>query len=147
MDRRPAGNDQDMSEYEVTRDMPAGSGAVFDVASDVERLDRWMPHGMDVRPTGGDSVHVSSEEGGHHEVDGLFRAEREQLRVEWANRGTDAYSGWLQIADQDGGSSDATLHLSFSAHGHAEHGLKRAEIERSMTDALDRLADLAGGAA
>jgi uncharacterized protein YndB with AHSA1/START domain len=127
-----------MTEFEVSRGMPAVGEVVFQTASDPARFAHWLPQQLDVEPTGPDAVHVESEVGGHHEAEGLLRAQPEQLRVEWANEGSDEYSGWLQVADSGAGSSEATLHLSF-----ADAAVQRAsgeQVEQSMREALDRLA-------
>jgi hypothetical protein len=133
-----------MAEYEVSRGMPAVSEVVFSTMADVERLESWLPPLIDVEPSGPDAAHVESEVGGHHEAEGLFRASPDQLRVEWAHRGTDDYAGWLQVADSGAGSSEVTLHLSFADDGAPARHASGQPVEQWMRDALDQLADQVG---
>lgn len=133
-----------MAEFEREKQMPAPAERVFTLVSDVEHLDRWLPDMVSVHPSGRDAVDVDVHrpEGDQHGT-GTLGIRREQLRLEWGSRGTDDYTGWLQVAHAEDGTSWVTLHLSFlgdqpEAHG----GSAPAEIERRLDDALDHLADL-----
>jgi hypothetical protein len=135
-----------MAEYEAARVMPAGAEYVFDVAADVETMASWLPTAMDVHETSPDVVHVSGDAAGHHyEADGLFRAEKDQLRVEWGSRDTPDYAGWLQVshagdAEHEDRSSEVTLHLSFFGHQPQSHrGHAADETRQGLDDALEKL--------
>lgn len=131
-----------MAEYEVSREMPAPREIAFQVAQQVERMESWLPTTVEVSPSGPNQIHVEGDTPhGHYATDGLFRAEMDQLRLEWGSKGTDDYSGWMQFADSGAGASEATLHLSFRGGQPQAHGGEAArQTEREMTEALDRLA-------
>jgi uncharacterized protein YndB with AHSA1/START domain len=127
-----------VSEYERSRTMAAPSEIVFQVASEVETMDRWLPTMTEVEETSPEVLHVEGEVGGqHYEAEGLYAARPEQLRMEWGSRDTDDYSGWLQVADSGAGASEATIHLSFRG----EQRPAADDIEQGLDAALDRLAD------
>jgi len=133
-----------MAEFEREKQMPADAERVFDIVSDVEHLDRWLPDMVSVHPSGAQAVDVdvTRPEGEHH-GNGTLGIQRDQLRMEWGRRGAADYAGWLQVAHAHGGRSSVTLHLSFlgdqpEAHG----GDAAASLEDRLDDALDRLADL-----
>jgi hypothetical protein len=48
----------------------------------------------------------------------LFRARRDQMRLEWGTRDQGSYAGWLQVAGIGSGGSEVTVHLSFFDEGH-----------------------------
>lgn len=121
--------------------MPAPRERVFEVATDVEALSSWLPPGMSVRPAGPEVVAVST--GGNGEIEGLFRGQGDQMRLEWGDRGRDEYSGWLQLYALDDRQSEANLHLSFRGrHRLAHHGRADEEVPRMLGEALERLAAL-----
>jgi hypothetical protein len=127
-------------EYEESRGMPADAEIVFDVMSDVAAMERWLPTAMDVEPAGPDRVHV--EGGGtdfHYDTEGLFRAQKDQLRMEWGSEGPD-YAGWAQVYHSGAGASEVNLHLSFFGDQPQSHNGQEAEATRSaMREALERL--------
>lgn len=127
-----------MAEYESARPMPAEAEVVFDVAADVDLMDRWLPSTMVVEPAGPNVVHVEADVAGqHHDTEGLFRARPDQLRLEWGSRDTPDYAGWLQVAHGDTGTSEATLHLSFLGDQPPAHGGAAADqVRAAMDDAL-----------
>jgi uncharacterized protein YndB with AHSA1/START domain len=129
-------------EIEQAKRMPAPAEAVFDVVSDVSRLHDWLPTVESAQEEGPDLVHVAGDRGGHHyDADSLFRAERDQLRVEWGTRGQGDYAGWLQIYSHDDGTSEVNIHLSFFDElDHAVRGRRADEVEAELDAALDRLA-------
>ena len=132
-------------EYEESRGMPADAEIVFDVLSDVDLMERWLPTAMDVEPAGPDRVHV--EGGGsdfHYDTEGLFRAQKDQLRIEWGSEGPD-YAGWAQVYHSGAGSSEVNLHLSFFGDQPQAHGGEAAEKARQeMREALARLEEMVG---
>lgn len=133
-------------EYEESRGMPADAEIVFDVMSDVDTMARWLPTTMDVGTAGPDRIHVEGGgEGFHHDTDGLFRAQKDQLRMEWGSGGPD-YAGWAQVHHHSGaGASEVNLHLSFLGKQPMAHdGAAAEEMRQGMREALDRLAEEVG---
>ena len=120
--------------------MPADAEIVFDVISDVDRMERWLPTAMDVRTAGPDRVHVTGgEDGVDYDADGLFRARKDQLRIEWGSEGPD-YAGWAQVYHSGAGASEVNLHLSFFGDQPESHEGPAAEgIRKGMQEALARL--------
>jgi hypothetical protein len=129
-------------EYEESRRMPAAADVVFDIMSDVETMQRWLPTTMEVEDAGPDRVHVEGEARGHHyATDGLFRAEKEQLRMEWGSEGPD-YAGWAQVYHEGDDASEVNLHLSFfGKQPEAHRGAAADQNRETMLDALKRLED------
>lgn len=120
--------------------MPADAEIVFDVMSDVSTMQRWLPTTMDVETAGPGRVHVEGEAGGHHyDTQGLFRAQQDQLRIEWGSEGPD-YAGWAQVYHSGAGASEVNLHLSFFGEQPQAHGGDAAEqMRQGMREALVRL--------
>ena len=128
-------------EYEVTHAMPAGKYAVFDVAADADHMAEWLPTAFDVTAEGDGTVHVEGDSpGGHYSREGLWRAERDQLRIEWGSAEDGRYAGWMQMTGIEDDASEVVLHLSFFGDQEmAEHHDDR--MEQGMSEALARLAD------
>ena len=126
--------------------MPADAEIVFDVMADVSRMEHWLPTTLDVRTDGPNRVHVEGDAGGHHYTgDGLFRARKEQLRIEWGSEGPD-YAGWAQVYHSGAGSSEVNLHLSFFGDQKQAHAGGAAEnLRTEMQEALRRLEELVAG--
>ncbi|HEV7657788.1 MAG TPA: SRPBCC family protein [Mycobacteriales bacterium] len=129
-------------EYEESRRMPAAADVVFDIMSDVETMQRWLPTTMDVEEAGPDKLHVEGDAGGrHYASDGLFRAEKEQLRMEWGSEGPD-YAGWAQVYHEGDAASEVNLHLSFfGKQPQAHRGAAADKTRQDMAEALERLED------
>ncbi|GII77759.1 hypothetical protein Sru01_27410 [Sphaerisporangium rufum] len=130
-----------MSEFERSRTMPAPAELVFEQASDLDRLDTWLPGELHVRADDPPAVTVH-EDGSGQDARALFRAVPEQLRLEWGTRDTDGYSGWLQVADSGAGASEVTVHLSFFDESHAPPA---DQVDRTLDESLAKLADQVGG--
>ena len=134
-----------MAEYEESREIPAPREQVFEVASDIDGMSAWLP-GLEVRDGGPNVARVrpgSQRPGQPEELEALWRAEGDQMRLEWGDRGRDEYSGWLQFYALDDTRSEANLHLSFRGdHPLAHHGRADEEVPRLMRESLDRLADV-----
>ena len=124
--------------------MPAPADRVFTVAADTGRLNQWLPEAVTVLRTDEPEVDVDVHDtAGEHRETGVFDARPEQLRLEWAQRGSPDYSGWLQVFSADGGASSATLHLSFHGDQPANHGGTAArEVDQRLDEALAKLAEL-----
>lgn len=133
-----------MTEFERERAMPAPAERVFSVASDVHRLGEWLPGVITVRPDEPEGLDVDVHDpAGEYEAPGVLGASREQMRLEWGRRGSPDYSGWLQVSSAEGGSSYATLHLSFHGDQPAAHGGGAAQdVENRLDESLTRLAEL-----
>jgi hypothetical protein len=135
-----------MAEYEATKGMPAGSEVVFGVASDIERLDRWLPHGLWVRDSGPNTLEAGGDVvpgDGRHE--GLFDVSADQLRVEWGGRDHPGYAGWLQVSDSESGTSEVTVHISLLDEPVEKTSRTRAdEVQGMLEDSLRRLSDEVG---
>ncbi len=109
-----------MTEYELSRTMPAQPEHVFDQASDVGRLDAWLPDALHVdHADAGELPAVTvHEDRTDEDTSALFRARRDQMRLEWGTRDQGSYAGWLQVAGIGSGGSEVTVHLSFFDEGH-----------------------------
>ncbi|MEV7012572.1 SRPBCC family protein [Streptosporangium sp. NPDC051022] len=126
-----------MSEHERSRRIPAAPELVFDQASDLDRIDRWIPQDLHVRAEDPPAVTVHEDETGR-DARALFRAERDQLRMEWGTRDDDRYAGWLQVAGISPQESEVTVHLSFFEE---EHPPSDEDVARALDESLKRLAD------
>lgn len=120
--------------------MPADAETVFDILADVDSMERWLPTTMDVSTAGPDRVHVEGGgEGFHYDTEGLFRARKEQLRIEWGSEGPD-YAGWAQVYHSGEGASEVNLHLSFFGDQPQAHdGADAEKMREGMREALERL--------
>ncbi|MEV0143455.1 MULTISPECIES: SRPBCC family protein [unclassified Nonomuraea] len=131
-----------MAEYEATREMPATSATVFEVASDVGLVNQWLPHGLIVRDSGAGTVEAAGDVvpgGGEHE--GLFGASADQLRVEWGGRDHPGYAGWLQVSDRGDDASEVTVHISLLDEPEEQTSQeRRSEVRAMLDESLDRLA-------
>ena len=132
-------------EYEESRGMPADAEIVFDTMADVSTMESWLPTTLDVETAGPDRVHVEGDAGGHHyAADGLFRAQKDQLRIEWGSEGPD-YAGWAQVHHSGAGSSEVNLHLSFFGDQPQSHeGAAAEKMREEMREALRRLEEQVG---
>lgn len=137
-----------MAEFERALGMPAPREIVFDLASDPTLRADWMPHGLSLRgdEPGDETTQQVTAEGPlvpDAPRDGFVDASPDQLRLEWASRGDGRYSGWLQVADEGAGASEATIHLSFLGDQAQTHGGQAAqEVEDMLGQSLERLRSL-----
>ncbi|MCW2870992.1 SRPBCC family protein [Actinacidiphila oryziradicis] len=124
-----------MAEFERSKTFPALPELVFDQVGEVALADRWLPHELHVRPEEPPAVTVHEDRSGE-DAAGLFRAEPEQLRVEWGTRDDGRYAGWLQVAGTGSGASEVTVHLSFFDENHAP---SEEIVNEALDESLDRL--------
>ncbi len=126
-----------MSEHEVSRVLQSTPDAIFAVVSDVDRLPEWLPTVDHARTLTDGEVELR---GSSYQSEGFWRAEHDQMRVEWAtpSRGGEPgkYAGWLQVADSAGGGSSVTVHLSFLAEQAPD------SVDTELAQSLESLADL-----
>lgn len=133
-----------MSEFEASRVISAPRDAVFAVAADASRLGEWVPGEVHVEPVGDGVVRADGPAVPHAPQEGVTGAARDQMRVEWGDRGDGTYAGWLQLHEQGQGECEAVLHLSFLGDQAQTHGGAAArDLERMLAESLDRLAGLA----
>ncbi|MFF5160141.1 SRPBCC family protein [Streptomyces sp. NPDC000348] len=118
-----------MTEYERSHTMPAAPERVFDRAADIDRMEDWLPGVLHVHAEELPAVTVH-EDRSDEDIPALFRARRDQMRLEWGTREQGGYTGWLQVAGIGSGASEVTVHLSFFDDGH-DPG------EETVGDALD----------
>jgi uncharacterized protein YndB with AHSA1/START domain len=88
-----------MAEFELERPRPASAQRVFAVVSDLDRLPKWLPGAVHVRPSGEQTVHAEVPSR-CVDAEGLVDVRPEQLRVEWGGGTrppTRDYSDWLQV--------------------------------------------------
>ena len=85
-------------------------------------------------------MRVEGDAGGqHYATDGLFRAEKDQLRMEWGSEGPD-YAGWAQVYHEGDDASEVNLHLSFFGdQPEAHRGAAADRTRQDMQEALGRL--------
>lgn len=126
-----------MAEFEVTRRLGAHRSEVFDIVSASGRLAEWLSEAPQVE-VAGDSLRVALN-GDARPL--LYDADRAQMRAEWSVAGGGGYAGWLQLADLDGDSCDATVHLSLIDERGGDFGLGAA-VEPALERALDRIEGL-----
>lgn len=124
-----------MSEYERSRTMPALPEHIFDQASQVRRLDSWLPSELHVKAEDPPAVTVHEDTTGE-DAAALFRAQPEQLRLEWGTRDSHGYAGWLQVVDAGSGASEVTVHLSFFDE---RHDPGADTVRSALEDSLARL--------
>ncbi|UUU29940.1 SRPBCC family protein [Streptomyces sp. CA-210063] len=118
-----------MTEYERSRTMPALPEHIFDQAAHVDQLETWLP--QDLHVNAGDLPAVTvHEDRTDEDTSALFRAQRDQMRLEWGTRDQGSYAGWLQVAGIGSGASEVTVHLSFFDDSH-DPG------EKAVRDALE----------
>ena len=140
-----------MAEYERSRLVLASPEDVFAFVSDASNLATILPTVEAVERQAEDRVAVHGEVGGRsYEDDGWFRVDEARRRIEW---GADerTYSGWLTVADEDGG-AQVVAHLSFAPYvtpsGRPISGEPANDpdpIEQSLEAALDSLRNLMEG--
>ncbi|MEU4806283.1 SRPBCC family protein [Actinosynnema sp. NPDC023587] len=116
----------------MTRTVPAGADAVFDVVTDLEHLSSWLPPGVEVERYGPNLVRLWTDldEG----VERVVLIDWEDLRVEWGGELTPAYSGRLRVLRVAVDRSAVTVDLTGPA------GMPRHRVERWAEQALDGLA-------
>jgi len=102
-----------MADYERSQTVEAPAGALFEFLADVGNLPRYFEQMTAAEPAGREAVRVTAEvDGREREGQARFRVDREAKRVEWGSEGPNDYHGWLDVADEAGGRSTVTVHVS-----------------------------------
>ena len=124
---------------------------MFAFVSNASNLATILPTVDTVEPQADGRLEVHGEVRGHpYEDDGWFRVDEARRRIEW---GADEhnYSGWLTVADEDGG-AQVVAHLSFAPFVTPSGGPISGEletdpdpIEQSLEAALDSLRNVMEG--
>ncbi|KRV50545.1 hypothetical protein AQ490_15865 [Wenjunlia vitaminophila] len=128
-----------MSEYEATRRLEALPELVFNEASDLRTMHRWLPSEVRVEPQEPPAANVTVRHDGEEVRErALAEARKGQLRLEWGTRDEDRYAGWLQVAGIGSGASEVTVHLSFFD---PDAEPPRPQVEAALERSLARLAE------
>lgn len=115
--------------YRAAQGFSAPPEAVFNVATDPDRMARWLPRQLRVAGTGRECLRVAWDPGDEHEYRLVVLPER--MRVEWRPRGPHGWSGFLQVADSPAGGATAEVCV---------------EPTGEVRDAPDQVPDLLGAA-
>jgi uncharacterized protein YndB with AHSA1/START domain len=114
-----------MAEYQQTQTIGAPAGDVFAWLSEVSNLPKYRPpvtdasvEGPSAEGTPGQRLRATLEypDGGSFDSEGYFSVDENARRLEWGAEVQRDYSGWLTVAEADGGRSEVTVHLSFGPH-------------------------------
>ena len=111
-----------MAEYEQTQQVDAPAGAVFDWLADVSHLPEYLPPVVAASlegPSEGDNPGQKLRTTLQHpdgdkqtfDAEGYVSVDEGARRMEWGAESGRDYSGYLTVADSDGG-SEVTVHLS-----------------------------------
>jgi uncharacterized membrane protein len=111
-----------LAEYQQTQTIGAPAGDVFAWLSEVGNLPKYLPpvtdasvEGPSAEGTPGQRLRATLEypDGGSFDSEGYFSVDENARRLEWGAEVQRDYSGWLTVAEADGGRSEVTVHLSF----------------------------------
>jgi uncharacterized protein YndB with AHSA1/START domain len=104
-----------MGQFEASKTVQAPPQQVFEFISNPSNLPQYLPTVHNAQPQGQERVRVQGEAAGHHyDSDGFYHIDQNSMHMEWGSDGENAYRGWMQVQDQDSGSSaQVTVHLSF----------------------------------
>jgi hypothetical protein len=124
-----------MTEYERSRAMPALPEHVFDQAANFDQLESWLPDELHVHREDPPAVTVH-EDRTDQDTPALLRPRPERMRLEWGTRQDSGYTGYLQVAGADNGTSEVTVHLSFPDD---EHDPGEQAVREALDRSLERL--------
>lgn len=111
-----------MKEYQQSQAIGAPAGEVFAWLADVGNLPKYLPpvidasiEGPSAEGTPGERLRATLEypDGGSFDSEGYFNVDEGARHMEWGAEVQRDYSGWLTVAEADGGGSRVTVHLSF----------------------------------
>ena len=133
-----------MKEYQQTQIIDAPAGEVFAWLSDVCNLPKYLPpvtdasiEGPSAEGTPGERLRATLEypDGGSFDSEGYFNVDEGARCMEWGAEVQRDYSGWLTVAEADGGGSEVTVHLSFGPRS------AEPEIREEAPEGRDPLAE------
>jgi uncharacterized protein YndB with AHSA1/START domain len=138
-ERRP----EQMAQYSMTKALDAPAERVWATASDVSVLAKWLPTTHESHAAGGERVQLTGDSHGHpYDTAAPVHADEQAHRLSWSAPDGPAYAGWLQVSG-DSAHAEVTLSLEIAdERPAAAHG---DEVQRGMSEALDRLAELSRG--
>ncbi|GIH95680.1 SRPBCC family protein [Planobispora siamensis] len=124
-------------EHHGTRALGALAEVAFGTASDLTRLDRWLPEGISAVPADGDAVTVRWRAGDREgETRCTVSVVPERLRLEWRAEGPAGASGWLEVGENGAGSSRVEVCLRTAGGGPGEETVDEL-LEQALRN-LDR---------
>jgi uncharacterized membrane protein len=132
-----------VAEHTRSASVDAPADQLFDYLSDVENLPRYFDSMTSAEPAGGDAVRTTANVDGQKvEGEAWFRVDDGARRIEWGSEGPNDYSGWLSVANGDGGGSTVEVHVSTerAANGDVDEGLEQT------LDNIKRLVEEQGAA-
>ncbi|MFC4057356.1 SRPBCC family protein [Planomonospora corallina] len=122
-------------EYHGTRVLGALAEVAFGTASDLSRLDRWLPEEVSVVPLHDDVVAARWRAGDREgEARCTVSVVPERLRVEWRAEEPAGSSGWLEV--EEAGAGSARVDVCLRAAGGGTPG--EAPDEEAVNALLDR---------
>ena len=112
-----------MADYEQTQQIDAPAGEVFAWLADVSHLSEYLPPVVEASiegPSEGDNpgqklrttLRNPEDDGSTFTAEGYLAVDEDARRMEWGAESERDYSGWLAVAEGDGGGSEVTVHLS-----------------------------------
>jgi uncharacterized membrane protein len=112
-----------MADYEQTQQVDAPAEEVFAWLADVSHLPDYLPPVLESSiegPSEGDNpgqklrtkLQRPGDDQGTFTAEGYLAVDEAARRMEWGAESGRDYSGWLTVADADGGSSEVTVHLA-----------------------------------
>ncbi len=129
--------------YRAEKGFSAPPEVVFNVATDPDRLPRWLPGPLRIVDTGRECLRVvwadnraaeaGPEEGAEYRIVVL----PERLRVEWRPSGPDGWSGYLQV--QENAAGGAIGEVCVEAVGHAAESRGSDQASRILESTLVNL--------
>jgi len=129
-----------MQEFEKSKTVNADPDQLFEYVSDLNHLPQYLPTLRRAERVGGDRIRVEGQAAGKpYEETGFFRADRQRRRMEWGSDGESGYSGWLEVNEAGGGSSEVRVHLSFDPRDHAlkEMDRRAGDHERAVNEGIE----------
>jgi uncharacterized protein YndB with AHSA1/START domain len=126
-------------DFEESREMDVAPQAVWRLVSDRQRLAEWVPTTVSSRPAGHDGVELQGESHGHeYDTRGGFTADDAARTLSWDSPRVTGYRGVLTVSGHGEGSR-VTVRVTIPD---VPSGA-RAELERGLSETLDRIDRLA----
>ncbi|KOX19698.1 hypothetical protein ADK67_32655 [Saccharothrix sp. NRRL B-16348] len=122
-----------------TRTMPADAEVVFDIVTDLEHLDSWLPTGAEVELYGPGLLRLWPFDGADDEpCERRVRIDWGHLKVQWGGDEATTYTGVLRVLRMTPGRSAVAVDLTGPAH------LPQPLLDSWLARALDALATVVG---